>query len=67
MKAGLHARLLRLEGGGRVGAAPSGVVVLPAGVSPSGAEADRLAAEHRERTGRRGTVVLLPDNGRNGD
>ena len=43
-------------------ARPNGVLVLPTGMSMSDAAVDRLLAEHGAAG--RGTVVVLPGNGR---
>ncbi|MBD0274245.1 MAG: hypothetical protein ICV73_20225 [Acetobacteraceae bacterium] len=64
MSANLNARLRRLEATGRGHVQPKGVLVLPAGMAMSDAAVDQLAAEHHRRAGWRGTMVLLPDNGR---
>ena len=64
MTAALTARVLRLETAKRGAGQPNGVLILPASVAASSALADRLAAAHRERTGWRGSLVLVPDNGR---
>jgi len=64
MTANLRARLRRLEAAGSAGAQPNGVLILPLRTAMSDAAVDRLVAEHRERTGWRGTLLILPDNGR---
>ena len=55
----LSARLRRLESAAKGDAvAPVRLLVLPAGVEAATPEADRLAAEHRERTRCAAVVVL---------
>lgn len=61
MTTALATRALRLETARRGAWQPNGVLALPASVAASSTLADRLAAAHRERTGWRGPLVLVPD------
>ncbi len=60
----LNARLRQLESAGNGGAHLRGVVVVPAGMALADDAIGLLIEEHREQTAWRGTVVVLPDNGR---